>query len=116
MRRTAVRKIKRKESLRLELVPNPDILGRAARAKRAGQLAVGFSIETHDLENRARQKLVRKNLDYIVASPLDSGSGPFGRNRMQPLILCRNKKKRRYKSVTKRVLARDLIRLIDRGL
>jgi len=52
----------------LELVPTVDILRALAERKRPGQVVVGFAAETRDLENRARQKLEKKNLDWIVAN------------------------------------------------
>jgi phosphopantothenoylcysteine synthetase/decarboxylase len=56
------------EGLTLELVPTRDILG-AARGEFgfAGTL-VGFAAETENLEANARDKLVRKHCDLIVAN------------------------------------------------
>jgi phosphopantothenoylcysteine decarboxylase/phosphopantothenate--cysteine ligase len=56
------------EPLRIELFPTVDILKTLAERKRPGQVVVGFAAETRDLENRARQKLEKKNLDWIVAN------------------------------------------------
>lgn len=62
----------------IELVKNPDIAGTLGASKRAGQLLVGFALETdHELDN-ATDKLRRKNLDMIVLNSLrDKGAG-FG--------------------------------------
>lgn len=63
------RKTKRpKDAFTLELVPTVDILRTLAARKSPGQTVVGFAAETHDVESYARQKLVEKNLDWIVAN------------------------------------------------
>lgn len=49
----------------LHLTRNPDILATVAKNKGA-RLVVGFALETADGERRARAKLRRKNLDYVV--------------------------------------------------
>jgi phosphopantothenoylcysteine decarboxylase/phosphopantothenate--cysteine ligase len=59
---------KRGLKLRLELVQTIDILQTLAARKRAGQVVVGFAAETHNLEIRARRKLMAKRLDWIVAN------------------------------------------------
>ncbi len=51
----------------LELEPTPDILAELRRRKKS-QVLVGFAAETNDLEANAREKLVRKGLDFIVAN------------------------------------------------
>ena len=51
----------------LELEPTPDILAELRRRKKS-QVLVGFAAETDDLETNAREKLVRKGLDFIVAN------------------------------------------------
>jgi phosphopantothenoylcysteine decarboxylase/phosphopantothenate--cysteine ligase len=53
------------DSARIDLVKNPDILASVARAKGA-RLGVGFALETGNGERRAKAKLRRKNLDYVV--------------------------------------------------
>lgn len=75
--RTSSRKIKRKPgALRLTLKPNPDIIKAAARRRRAGQLLVGFALETHDRLAHAAAKMKAKGLDLIVANgPRALGAG-----------------------------------------
>ncbi len=51
----------------LELEPTPDILAELGRRKQS-QVLVGFAAETDDVERLAREKLVQKRLDFIVAN------------------------------------------------
>ncbi len=62
----------------IELVPTKDIAAELGRTKRAGQLLVGFALETDHEEENALRKLETKNLDFIVLNSLrDAGAG-FG--------------------------------------
>jgi len=58
------------DTLQLTLVKNPDILAGLGRARRAGQVIVGFAAETVDdreqLLELGRAKIVRKGADYLV--------------------------------------------------
>ncbi len=63
-------KIKKKETLTLELVKTPDILEELGRRKK-GQFLVGFALESEKLVENAREKLRRKNLDMIIANPVE---------------------------------------------
>jgi phosphopantothenoylcysteine synthetase/decarboxylase len=66
---SATHKIKKAQATRvLELEPTVDILKTLAARKTAAQRVVGFAAETHDVERYAREKLVKKNLDWIVAN------------------------------------------------
>jgi phosphopantothenoylcysteine decarboxylase/phosphopantothenate--cysteine ligase len=70
------RKIKRgSESLRLELVPNPDIIAEVGEMPDdIRPFLVGFAAESDDLEANATGKLRDKGLDLIVANRV---GGPF---------------------------------------
>jgi phosphopantothenoylcysteine decarboxylase/phosphopantothenate--cysteine ligase len=69
-------KIKKGQSVKLELVRNPDILADvgAKRAERPSVL-VGFALETEHLEEAARRKLEQKAADLIVANEASAGLG-----------------------------------------
>jgi phosphopantothenoylcysteine decarboxylase/phosphopantothenate--cysteine ligase len=61
--------------LTLELTQNPDILARLCGDK-GDRVIVGFAAESHDLVPRARQKVVQKGCDLLVANDISvRGSG-----------------------------------------
>ena len=70
-------KIKREgEELVLHLAPTHDIAQCLGTMKRDGQIMIGFALETNDEEAHAKDKLKRKNLDFIVMNSLqDKGAG-----------------------------------------
>ncbi len=62
---------KTEESGTVRLEKNPDILYEIGRRKRDNQIIIGFAAESESLIENAKDKLVRKNLDVIVANRLD---------------------------------------------
>ena len=72
---TSGEKIKRKKAtLTIELVRNPDILASVAALKPA-PFTVGFAAETENVEQHAREKLENKNVDLVAANQVGSGIG-----------------------------------------
>lgn len=78
----APQKIKKQggEDMTIELVENPDVAATLGRAKRADQTFVGFAAETNDVLAHAKGKLVRKNLDMIVANDVTAPGAGFDVN------------------------------------
>ena len=71
---TAESKIKRKvETITLELVENPDILG----AVKSDLIRVGFAAESENVVENATDKLKRKNLDLIAANDITATDSGF---------------------------------------
>ncbi|MFA8435204.1 MAG: bifunctional phosphopantothenoylcysteine decarboxylase/phosphopantothenate--cysteine ligase CoaBC [Marinifilaceae bacterium] len=70
-------KVKRgKENYSVELKPTRDIAAELGGMKKAGQLLVGFALETNNEQTNALLKLQKKNLDFIVLNSLnDEGAG-----------------------------------------
>lgn len=75
----APQKIKKQggEPLTFTLVENPDVAATLGKAKRSGQVFVGFAAETNDVLAHARDKLARKNLDMIVANDVTRPGAGF---------------------------------------
>jgi phosphopantothenoylcysteine decarboxylase/phosphopantothenate--cysteine ligase len=60
------------ETLHLDLVKAPDILSSVSASKRR-PFVVGFAAETERVEQHAREKLLKKNLDMIAANLVGEG-------------------------------------------
>ncbi len=58
------------------LEPTIDVLGSTAYWRRTSTLVVGFALETENLLENARAKLVAKQLDLIVANLVSERTGP----------------------------------------
>jgi phosphopantothenoylcysteine decarboxylase/phosphopantothenate--cysteine ligase len=57
---------KSEQALSIRLEPTPDIAATLCADRRPHQIAVGFALQTHEGEARAREKLISKNLSGIV--------------------------------------------------
>ncbi len=71
-------KIKKdKGGLAVTFVRNPDILAYIGQHKREDQIVCGFAMETQDLEKNAKEKLVKKNCDMLIANNLFTEGAGF---------------------------------------
>lgn len=72
-------KIKKKDGdMSISLERAEDILGFLGSHKRPGQFLCGFSMETENMLENSRKKLVKKNLDLIVANNVKQSGAGFG--------------------------------------
>ena len=104
-------KIKREKGsgLTLQLKPTPDIAASLGAAKRPGQRLVGFALETNDAEANARQKLAKKNLDFIVLNSLEDKGAGFAVDTNKVTIIDAEKATA-YPLKSKREVARDIVK------
>lgn len=108
-------KIKRgKTDLNLELQPTQDIAAELGRRKKAGQLLIGFALETDDEACNAVLKLRKKNLDLIVLNSLrDKGAG-FGGDTNKVTVIDRKEQQFAYDLKSKQEVATDIVdRIVD---
>ena len=106
-------KIKKSEgSMTLEMVRNPDILAEVATLARR-PFCVGFAAETQELENYARGKLAKKNLDMIVGNLVGQSSGGFNADDNAVEVYWPDGGFASFESRSKRLLADDLIALLS---
>ncbi len=76
---TAPSKLKKEaDELVLRLRRTPDILAELGRRRRSDQVLVGFAMETDNALENAREKLRRKNLDWIALNRLNEPGAGFG--------------------------------------
>lgn len=84
-------KLRRQHGLVLELEPTEDIIANAALGRRPGTLVVAFAAETEPdptrLEAAAREKLLRKGVDAIVANDVSEEGSGFDADRNGGLFL-----------------------------
>ncbi len=94
-------KIKKDKGLPgIELTRNPDIIA-AIGAKKRKSVLVGFAMETQDLLANARQKLLKKNMDMIVANSLREKGAGFETDTNIITIIDRNGKTIALEKMTK---------------
>jgi phosphopantothenoylcysteine decarboxylase/phosphopantothenate--cysteine ligase len=106
-------KIKKKdENLQIELKSTKDILASAGKIKTDKQILVGFALETNNEQANAKDKLVRKNLDFIVLNSLNDKGAGFGYDTNKISIIDKNNKIDEYELKSKSEVADDIFNKI----
>jgi phosphopantothenoylcysteine decarboxylase / phosphopantothenate---cysteine ligase len=98
------------------LEPTVDILSALGRAKRPGQVLVGFAAETDDVAANARTKLARKNADLIVANDVSAPGVGFEHDTNAVTIHCADGTSTSVSLASKRVIAAAIVDQISRIL
>lgn len=78
------------QSMTLEFVRNPDILGSARSEFGFNGTLIGFAAETQNLETYARAKLQRKGCDLIIANDVSRPGLGFDADRNELLLVYPN--------------------------
>ena len=87
-------KIKKKENeLNIELEKTDDILKFLGENKKKGQILIGFSMETTNVIENSKEKLIKKNLDMIVANNLKEKGAGFGTDTNKVTLITKNENK-----------------------
>ncbi|MEK7283126.1 MAG: phosphopantothenoylcysteine decarboxylase [Acidobacteriota bacterium] len=97
----------------LRLLPTPDILEEIGRRKKPGQVLVGFAAETGDLEANALRKLLKKNLDLIVANRIGQEGEGFEADTNRALVIDRHGKKTDLPLMPKEAMAAAILDLAE---
>ena len=101
----AAEKIKKSDDeLVLHLERNPDILFDLGQRK-TRQLLVGFAAETCRVEEYAKRKLVKKNLDFIVANDVSQADAGFGVDTNRIKLFAKDGTMTEYPLMSKKELA-----------
>lgn len=109
----ATSKLKRgNDSLRLELEPTKDIAAELGKRKSAGQLLIGFALETDEEESNALLKLKKKNLDLIVLNSLNDKGAGFGTDTNKVTLINREGQKTESTLKSKAEVAKDIVNQI----
>ena len=101
-------KLRRSGAMTLFLEPTPDLIAEAVRLRRPGTLVIAFAAETEDLEANARAKLLRKNVDAIVANDVSVAGLGFESERNAGLFLTAREMKNLPES-SKRHMANQIL-------
>jgi phosphopantothenoylcysteine decarboxylase/phosphopantothenate--cysteine ligase len=101
-------KVKKSAKWTLELDKADDILEEVGH-KKGRMILVGFAAETQNLEEHAKDKLERKNLDLIVANDVSPGSDVFGSDTNQVTLISRAGDKIQWPRMSKREVANAIL-------
>jgi phosphopantothenoylcysteine decarboxylase / phosphopantothenate---cysteine ligase len=112
----AEQKIKKDGARRtIELVPNPDILAELGK-KKTSQILVGFAAETENLLKNAQEKMLRKNVNLLVANDVTKQGAGFGGPTNIVSFLFPDGRKIDFPQMSKLEVARHLVTEVARLL
>ena len=105
----AEQKIKKMESMTIELVKNPDIL-QGLGSKKNHQILVGFAAETEHVIKYGQDKVAKKNLDMLVANDVSKSNAGFNVDTNEGYFLYPDKEPKEMPNMKKSDLARHILR------
>lgn len=106
----ASQKIKREgNALSLNLIPTQDIAATLGKAKKKGQIMVGFALESNDLIANAHKKLMSKNLDFIVLNEAGKADVGFNADTNKVTIIDVNNNTTDFSLKSKAEVAKDIV-------
>jgi phosphopantothenoylcysteine decarboxylase/phosphopantothenate--cysteine ligase len=109
----ASQKIKKKENeFSIELKKTVDILATLGAKKKENQLLVGFALETNNELENAKEKLIRKNLDFIVLNSMQDKGAGFATDTNKVTIIDRSGNTREFSLKSKEEVAKDICSII----
>ncbi len=79
------------DTMILELIRNPDILGSTRSIFKFNGVLVGFAAETQNVEDNARDKLERKGCDFVVANDVSRNDIGFDTNDNEVMLVYADK-------------------------
>jgi phosphopantothenoylcysteine decarboxylase/phosphopantothenate--cysteine ligase len=106
---------KRNAPFALRLIATRDILMSLPAEKRR-YLVVGFAAETNDLEINARQKLLKKNCDLIVANDVSAPGSGMESDENEVVVFFKTGEMKKISRASKRNIARELVKIISKML
>jgi len=109
----ASQKIKKKEDeFSIALKKTTDILATLGSKKKKEQLLIGFALETNNELENAKDKLVRKNLDFIILNSMQDQGAGFATDTNKVTIINRSGESNVFPLKSKEDVAKDICSII----
>jgi phosphopantothenoylcysteine decarboxylase / phosphopantothenate---cysteine ligase len=99
---------KKNDTWTIELKKTDDILKELGERKEH-QILVGFAAETENLEDYAKDKLVRKNLDMVVGNDVSKEGSGFGSDTNEIIMIKKDGSKRPLPILSKEQAAHEIL-------
>ena len=104
------KKVKKQDgNLTIEFQRTQDILKYVGDNKQEGQKVIGFAAETNNLIEYAKEKIVKKNLDYIVANDISKKDIGFGSDDNEVYIIDRHDNIKKIDKSSKNNIAKAIV-------
>ena len=104
------KKVKKQDgNLSIEFQRTQDILKYVGDNKNEGQKVIGFAAETNNLIEYAKEKIIKKNLDYIVANDISKKDIGFGSDDNEVYIIDKHDNIKKIDKSSKNNIAKAII-------
>ena len=104
------KKVKKQDgNLSIEFQRTQDILKYIGDNKNEGQKVIGFAAETNNLIEYAKEKIIKKNLDYIVANDISKKDIGFGSDDNEVYIIDKHDNIKKIDKSSKNNIAKAII-------
>ena len=104
------KKVKKQDgNLTIKFQRTQDILKYVGDNKQEGQKIIGFAAETNNLIEYAKEKIVKKNLDYIVANDISKKDIGFGSDDNEVYIIERHDNIKKIDKSSKNNIAKAIV-------
>ena len=104
------KKVKKQDgNLTIEFQRTQDILKYVGDNKQEGQKVIGFAAETNNLIEYAKEKIVKKNLDYIVANDISKKDIGFGSDDNEVYIIDKHDNIKKIDKSNKNNIAKAIV-------
>lgn len=103
---------KQEETLTLELKKNPDIAFNLGKLKKENQKIIGFALETDNELSNAKEKLIKKNFDFIVLNSLNNKGAGFNTDTNKISIIKKDYSIINFDLKTKQEVAKDIVEML----
>ena len=100
------------ETITLELIKNPDILKKLCANKLSNQIIVGFCAESENLIDNAKNKINKKNCDYIIANDISRKDIGFSSDENEVYIVDKQLQITKIEKNSKINIARQILEYI----
>lgn len=100
---------KTSQELTITLTPTCDILATLGKEKKENQILVGFALETDNEVENAKNKLKKKNLDFIVLNSLNDKGAGFEVSTNKISIIDKEEKVENFELKSKEEVAKDIV-------
>ncbi len=100
------------DELSVNLVKTDDILASLGKRKTDKQILVGFALETENEISYAKQKLEKKNADFIIMNSLRDANAGFGYDTNKITIFHKQGKQFDFETKSKKEVAEDIVTTI----
>ena len=104
------KKVKKQDgNLTIEFQRTQDILKYVGDNKQEGQKVIGFAAETNNLIEYAKEKIIKKNLDYIVANDISKKDIGFGSDDNEVYIIDKHDNIKKIDKSNKNNIAKAIV-------